>query len=113
MRMPILAIAAGLMMLVPAKAHTSHGGMTYSAYCCSGDQHTGDCFEIPDSSVTPVQGGWRVVLRKGQHRMVKSPVVEHFVPYGSELKATDGRYHACLHPSEDTMRCFYAPGMGF
>ncbi len=87
--------------------------MTYSAYCCTGDAVTGDCFEVPDSAVIPVEGGYHVTLRKGQHRMVKSPAVQHFVAYDKALRSTDGKYHVCLHPDERTLRCLYAPGMGF
>jgi hypothetical protein len=108
-----LALAAGMMMLVSAQAHTSDGGMTYSAYCCTGDAATGDCFEVPDSAVKAGEGGWTVTLQKGQHRMVQSPVVQHFVPYGTEKKATDGRFHVCLFPNESTLRCFYAPDQAF
>jgi hypothetical protein len=109
----VLASVGLALMVTIARAHSSDGGMTYSAFCCTGDAATGDCFEVPDSTVKPIEGGWRVTLRKGQHRMVTSPVVEHFVPYGTEKKATDGKYHVCLFPNEKTMRCFYAPGMGF
>lgn len=107
-----LAIAAGLMLHFPALAHSSDGGMTYSAYCCSGDEATGDCFAIPDSSVKAGPSGWTVTLYRGQHRVVKSAIVKHFVPYGEAKPSTDGRFHACLHPSEGTMRCFYAPPPG-
>ena len=89
------------------------GHSFYDPNCCNGDSETGDCQAIPETSVTSTPGGFIVTLRPGDHRLV---TVEHTwtVPFG-EVKwdFPDGRFHACLWPTEYTLRCFYAPPMGF
>jgi hypothetical protein len=99
--------AALILIAFLAMGH-SDGGQVYDPWCCN---HR-DCAPIPASAVTAGPDGYRVTLRPGDHPLVRSPV-SHLVPYGTERRADDGRYHACLYPSQDTMRCFYAPPQGF
>lgn len=109
--MPILALIFGvwaMLLASPASAHQSIRGHAYDPWCCNG----GDCHELPPEAVTAGPDGWIVILRKGEHPMVTSPEVRHVIPYGKERPATDGRFHLCLYPTEDTTRCFYAPPSG-
>lgn len=88
-------------------AHTSKGGHVYDPYCCNGT----DCAEISDDAVTAGPEGYVITLRKGDHPMVTSPMVRHVVPYREARPSTDGKWHVCLYPNENTVRCFYAvPG---
>lgn len=91
----------------PALGH-SDGDQPYDPWCCN----MKDCAPIPASAVSPGPNGWRVTLRPGDHPLVRNQV-SHLVPYGTERRAVDGRYHACLFPTEQTLRCIYIPPMGF
>ncbi|WP_268995469.1 hypothetical protein [Microvirga roseola] len=44
--------------------------------------------------------------------MVKR-TVRHLVPFAKVKPSADRRYHACLFPNQDHIRCFYAPPVGF
>jgi hypothetical protein len=57
-------------------------------------------------------GGYRVTLNPGDHHMVTHQHV-FFMPTSEAKVSTDGSYHACLFPTEDTLRCFYAPPMSY
>ena len=105
------ALLAGLLALAGgrAEAHSARSGMPYDPWCCNAR----DCAEIPGHAVTEVRGGWRVTLKAGDHPMVTSGTVTHFVAAADARLADDGRFHACLFPTAETMRCFYAPPGGF
>lgn len=110
-----LIVALGLAWLflatTQARAHEADSGMRYDSWCCNGNRHTGDCEAIPNHSVMPVPGGYRITLRPGDHHLVTSPQV--FEKSEAETRqSTDGRFHACLFPDQTTLRCFYAPPMG-
>lgn len=94
-----------------ARAHHSELGMKYDTWCCNGDGHSGDCQEIPSSAVKPIEGGWQVTLVPGDHRLVTRVHVFQ-IPQSNTRMSSDGRFHACLYPDENTLRCFYAPPMG-
>jgi hypothetical protein len=105
------ALLAGLLAFAGgrAEAHSARSGMACDPWCCNAQ----DCAEIPGHAVTEVRGGWRITLKRGEHPMVKSASVSHFVALGDARPSDDGRFHACLYPDENTMRCFYAPPGGF
>jgi hypothetical protein len=101
------ALALACAVASPSFSH-SDGDQTYDPWCCN----TRDCAPIPASAVTAGPNGWRVTIRPGDHPMARNAVT-HFVPYGSERRADDGRHHACLFPTEQTLRCLYVPPQGF
>ncbi len=80
----------------------------YDPYCCNGR----DCQPIPTQSVKVTPKGYLVILRPGEHTMVKR-TVRHLVPFAKVKPSADRRYHACLFPNQDHIRCFYAPPVGF
>jgi hypothetical protein len=88
-------------------AHTAPSGMEYDAWCCSGT----DCAPISSKAVTPQGTGYRVELNAGDHPMVTKHHV-YTIPYQAVKRSTDGGYHICFFPDEDTVRCFYAPDQG-
>ena len=94
-----------------ARAHEAASGFKYDAACCHGVGPTGDCQPIPTSTVKPIPGGYQITLAPGDHHLVTRV---HVFQIESSLvrKSTDGQFHACLYPTEDTLRCFYAPPMG-
>lgn len=108
----ILTIGATLPCWGSASAHETHSGWTYPPACCRGDKNVGDCQEIPDSSVHTGPEGFRVLLRPGDHHLVTRQ--QSFrISYGDTIPSGDGRYHICLHPTEDHANCFFAPPYGF
>ncbi len=93
-------------------AHDAQTGWKYEAFCCNGNNHTGDCQMIPEKSVRITQQGYQITLAPGDHRLVtRSHVFK--LSGGMSRRSQDGEYHLCLYPNEDTLRCFYAPDMGF
>lgn len=87
----------------------------YDQWCCN---HK-DCAPIPAERVTAGPDGWHIVLLPGDHPMVTKRN-EYFVRYGKpqfyesqHRTSPDGRFHACLFPNEEVLRCFYSPPMGF
>lgn len=104
----IMAFAA---LAGAATAHDAPSGWSYPPYCCNGDGHSGDCQPIPAGAVKIVAGGFEVMLAVGDHRLVTKPH-SFFVPYQKAQPSPDGMYHLCLFPTEDTVRCFFAPPMG-
>lgn len=94
-----------------ANAHQAPSGMAYDQWCCDGDGTKGDCAPIPSSSVTMNKNGYRIVLRPGDHPRVHVTHVWEKT-FMATRTSTDGRYHACLFPSEYQLRCFYAPPVG-
>lgn len=116
-RLLVRAIIIAALILVAAfwairgNAHTTDMGWKYDTYCCNGDSVTGDCQEIPREAVTPIDGGWRIVLMPGDHRLVTKRH-EFTWTHVQTKPSPDGRFHACLWPSENVLRCFYAPPFG-
>jgi len=105
-------LLAGLFICVgSASAHHAPSGMAYDPWCCNGDGSGGDCAPIPSASVTVTHDGYRIVLRRGDHPRVHVTHVWHR-SFMTTRTSTDGRYHACLFPSEYQLRCFYAPPVG-
>lgn len=109
-----LGLAIFLAVTTPkAKAHEAMAGWAYDPDCCNGNSTTGDCQQIPDTSVTEGPNGFTVTLHPGDHRLVTRDHV-WVVPLKSvRWDAPDGHYHACLWPTEDTLRCFYAPPVSY
>lgn len=115
MRIAVLMLAAALVGLAIAGAaygHSSPMGWEYSAFCCNGNNHTGDCQPIPKSSVEATSTGYRITLMPGQHRLVTRKQVFN-VAFKAVKESLDEDFHACLYPTEDKLRCFYAPPMSF
>lgn len=111
---PWLAVAIGgtVLALSDARGHEAPSGWSYDPWCCSGNQVAGDCQEIPTTSVKPIPGGYQITLDVGDHRLVSRLHVFQ-IPQAETRDSPDGRFHACLHPTEDNLRCFYAPPVGF
>ena len=101
------AIAVWL-LIVAARAHQSPTGWVYDSVCCFGDHNTGDCQQIPSHTVEITSQGYRITLKPGDHRKATKHHV-FIVPQSDARKSMDGDYHLCLWPSEDDLRCFYAP----
>ena len=105
--------AAALIHALTADAggHQAPSGFAYPAICCNGNREHGDCQPIPDQSVKPVAGGYRITLRPGDHHMVTRLHVFD-MKQGQAQPSPDGRYHVCLYPNEDRVQCFFAPPPG-
>ena len=99
----IRAIALAALLAGPAAAHEF-----YSGWCCN----QRDCAPIPASSVTPSPEGYVIVLRPGDHPMVTRE--QRFViPYDAKMTPSpDGRFHLCLYPTQEQVRCVYRPEVG-
>lgn len=102
--------------LFPAGAHEAHsvkgGTWKYDGYCCNGDSRSGDCQMISTRNVRITSQGYEISLGPGDHRLITRP--HHFtMPQSEARRSKDEEYHLCLYPTEDTLRCFYAPDMGF
>lgn len=119
LRIAVLVIAAALFglafMASPPKVK-AHEAMShkweYDADCCNGNAVEGDCQEIPASAVKVVDGGYEITLRPGDHRLVTVP--HTWTKATKEARwSKDENYHACLWPNEATLRCFYAPTLGY
>lgn len=109
LRCTIAAGVAGMAALAPeATAHGPEGSWAYPPACCRGDARGGDCERIPEGSVRESKSGYVVTLQPGDHRRV-SRSHHYLVPYDSVIRSGDGHYHACLHPTEDDLNCFFAP----
>ena len=109
--LPAIVFALFIMTMVKTYGHTAVSGWTYDPLCCNGNAMTGDCQKIPTRAVKPVEGGYRITIGPGDHRLATKPHT-FFVKYGDEKKSGDSDYHLCLWPSENDARCFYAPPMG-
>jgi hypothetical protein len=106
------ALCAGLagiaFLCAEAVAHGPDGSWSYPPACCRGDAFGGDCERIPKESVREGRMGYIVTLRPGDHHRVSRPH-RFTVPYGSVIRSGDGNFHACLHPTEGNLNCFFAP----
>ncbi|XKM38408.1 hypothetical protein A4U53_005215 (plasmid) [Rhizobium ruizarguesonis] len=110
MRMLLAGIVIAL--ATPAHTHQAPSGFTYEPYCCNGNGDSGDCQRIAFETVQPSGDGYQVTLQPGDHRLVTRKHV-FFIPQSKAMNSPDGAYHLCLFPNEDTVRCFYAPPIGF
>jgi hypothetical protein len=99
----------------PALAHDAMSGWTYPQWCCTPTNRPdgqGDCQAILTRTVRIVAGGYRVTIGPGDHALAtKVHVFE--IPMEQAKESEDGDYHLCLFPSEDYLRCFFAPPMGY
>lgn len=102
----IASALLALAFIAPAQAHDF-----YSAYCCRGEF---DCEPIPETAVKVTARGYLVTLRPTEHRMlVNEPSPRtYLVPFSEAKPSPDGRYHTCIYPGPDTLRCLYAPPPG-
>jgi hypothetical protein len=103
-----LLLLTVLLFTGPAAAHYAPSGMAYDAWCCNGDGSHGDCAPIPTVDVKETTAGWIITLHPGDHPLV-TKVHVYTKRLGEERHSTDGGYHACLYPNENTLRCFYTP----
>lgn len=95
-----------------AGAHQASPTWTYPLACCRSSAIGGDCHRVPDLRVREGQHGYVIRLLPGDHPYVTRRHT-FLVPYGNELPSGDGDFHACLHPSEHHLNCFFAPPSGF
>jgi hypothetical protein len=108
----LLVAFASPLCALPAAAHDAKTGWEYDKFCCNGDNHSGDCQMISTKNVRVTSGGYEILLRPGDHRLVTRP--HNFsLPQSEARRSKDEEYHICLYPTEDTLRCFYAPDMAF
>ena len=105
--MKMRVLLSALLIASSAAAHTASSGMQYDSWCCSGQ----DCAPIPSKGVTVQGTGYRVELNVGDHPMLTQHHI-YIVPYQQVKNSTDGQYHICFWPDENTVRCFYAPPQG-
>lgn len=96
-----LALVAGALALLAAGA-CAHDW--YDPWCCNGK----DCVPIPDGTVHPSRGGYRVKLCPGDHPGITGDCLFQTVRHSETRPSQDGRYHACIFPT-NTLRCLYAP----
>lgn len=107
----LAAYAVIAFLVSPATAHETPTGWKYDAVCCNGNATHGDCHHIPRTSVRAVEGGWLVTLNPGDHPLV-TKTHQWLKPYDDTRESKDEDFHACLWPTEDTLRCLYVPNMG-
>lgn len=93
-------------------AHEAMTGWKYEAFCCNGNEHTGDCQMISTKNVRITAQGYEISLKPGEHRLVTKRH-EFSVRQSDARRSRDEEYHLCLYPNEDTLRCFYAPDMAY
>ena len=100
-----------LLLIVGAGSEPLRAHSFYSAYCCRGEV---DCQPIRSEAVRVTAGGYLVTLRPQDHTMlVAEPGPRtYLVPFSDAKPSPDGAYHACIFPSPDHLRCFYAPPHG-
>lgn len=95
MRAAVLALMA-IMALSPVLAHS-----WYDWECCAGN----DCAPIPDHAVRAVRGGYAVLIRPGEHPLVKDAPVSGFIAYADARQSQDGQPHACIVAGK--IKCLY------
>lgn len=96
----------------PLRAHEAMSGWRYDPWCCTPEL---DCAEIPTEAVRITRDGYLVTLRPGDHKMLaREPEPRSYlIRFRDARVSPDGRYHACIYPTPETMRCFFAPPQGF
>ncbi|MGF9691917.1 MULTISPECIES: hypothetical protein [unclassified Rhizobium] len=108
----ILTIMMLMAVASSPKAHETATGWQYDAYCCNGNEHSGDCQMISTRNVRVISGGYEILLRPGDHRLITRNH-DFKIPQSQARRSRDEQYHLCLYPNEDTLRCFYAPDMSY
>ncbi|ANL42364.1 hypothetical protein [Rhizobium phaseoli] len=103
--------ATSVGILIRAEAHQAESGWTYPPACCKAHDVGGDCEAIPAQHISPGPHGFSIFLHRGDHHLATKPHL-FFIPYGDEIPSGDGRYHICLHPTENEVNCFFAPPNG-
>jgi hypothetical protein len=96
--MRLVLLLAACLTSCPAHAHRAATGWLYDPSCC-GDK---DCYEIEDSEVQAVPGGWQI---NATGEVFRSTQVKH---------SPDGRFHRCsgYGQREKPTMCLYVPHMG-
>lgn len=109
-----LITIASLFLSTAASAHDAPTGWSYDAWCCQASKEAvlGDCAQIRTDAVRIINGGYEIVLNAGDHPKV-TKTHKFRVEQGNARRSKDEFYHICLYPTEDKLRCFYAPTMGF
>ncbi|WP_088674757.1 hypothetical protein [Rhizobium sp. R339] len=92
-------------ILARTDAHQADSGWTYPPACCNAHD---DCAAISAQDIRRGPRGFSVFLRAGAHHLATKPHL-FFIPYGNEILSGDGRYHICLHPTENDVNCFFSP----
>jgi hypothetical protein len=110
--MRLILMSSILVFSTPAMGHNAASGFKYEAFCCNGDSESGDCQPIRSEDVRPDRDGYQITIGPGDHRLATRQHV-FFVQQSKTLESPDGKFHLCLYPSKDTLRCFYAPPMGY
>ncbi|MBY2936179.1 hypothetical protein ELH75_36050 [Rhizobium leguminosarum] len=100
--------AISVCTIVRTDAHEAKSGWTYPPACCKAQGLDGDCEAIPTQDISRGPRGFSVLLHAGDHHLVTKPHL-FFIPYGDEIPSGDGRYHICLHPTENDVNCFFSP----
>ncbi len=92
-----------------AKAHS-----WYDAACCN----TYDCEPVDQHVVRPVEGGWLVTIKPGDHRFAKVEG-QYLIPYNDPRarQAKDDQFHVCMNSyvtpeGKQRIICIYVPDMG-
>jgi hypothetical protein len=100
--------AIGALLALPAAAHQAPAGWEYDRECCD----MRDCAPAPDGAVREVQGGYRVVLPVGAHKLARVSV-DAFIPHGDpRIRVSgDSERHACVS-STGYVYCVYIPPGG-
>ncbi|MGO7632675.1 hypothetical protein [Rhizobium leguminosarum] len=100
--------AISVCTIVRTDAHEAKSGWTYPPACCKAQGLMGDCEAIPTQDISRGPRGFSVFLHAGDHHLATQPHL-FFIPYGNEIPSGDGRYHICLHPTENDVNCFFSP----
>lgn len=114
----VVCLLGAVLMLSVAYAHDSwisRGGYRHpqtNEWCC-GDN---DCMEAilnDDSTITPVEGGFRVnavfMLHGASKQGDTYQRFVEFVPSKEVITSRDGKYWRCKAPPSDRRRCFFVP----
>lgn len=105
-------LLASFLISTSAMAHEAPMDWQYDGWCCKGGTQTGDCAQIKTEAVTVIPGGYQITLKPGDHPLVTRVHVFQ-VEQAKARQSKDEFYHVCLYPSEDHLRCLYAPTMGY
>jgi len=98
-------MVALVLLTGPALAHSWYTDLRNEKAepCCNGV----DCFEIPDSDVTAVPGGYQVHTYG-----MSGEAISGFVPNARAQPAKEGgNYHLCYWGNQ--IRCFFYPAPSF
>lgn len=96
-----LMIGAALLCAAPAFSHSWYDGR-----CCSDY----DCEPVKEEAFTKLpDGSVRVILKPGDHKLVRDFEIDEIVPPKDVLKARDGNWHACVSAGQRKILCVYEP----